>query len=311
MLFKQVTQSSKIVKRGRSRLKNPLSALAIAAAAAAATAAAIPRTFTFEPRTSTPEASPFPSDPLTKRLLMLTTVKALKYIKCINNKIISRFNRNCYNCDTSVIRCLRCAKGSYSNCTAASAAANTAFDNFVSAKDNSIIQKVRRSLRDAMRQQLALDAVLLKGAASSLDSLANRSRGFRSSPDSLTSFALALKTFNLNIAFVKLNSLIAANRSPVTRSASSMSSSPLFDQNFFSDFMQKLQSAAIAALALTLAAFIAPVAPAAPVALIIVASSALIITLAVLAAAPAVAMTLAKRRAKVKRLLRALIDLLL
>ncbi|EKD11820.1 hypothetical protein MBM_10027 [Drepanopeziza brunnea f. sp. 'multigermtubi' MB_m1] len=36
----------------------------------------------------------------------------------------------------NVIRCLRYAKSSYSNCTVAFAAINTAFDNFVSAKDN-------------------------------------------------------------------------------------------------------------------------------------------------------------------------------
>ncbi|EKD12078.1 hypothetical protein MBM_09757 [Drepanopeziza brunnea f. sp. 'multigermtubi' MB_m1] len=158
----------KIVKRGRSRLKNLFSALAIAAITAAAAAAAILRTLTFE-------ASPFLLDPFIKRLLILTTVKALKCIKCINT-------------------------------------------------------------------------------------------------------------------LVKLNSLIAANRSPMTRSASSISLFPL---------------------ALALAAFIAPVAFAALVALIIVALFALVVALAAFAAAPAVAMTLAKRRAKVKRLLKALIDLLL
>ncbi|EKD15125.1 hypothetical protein MBM_06886 [Drepanopeziza brunnea f. sp. 'multigermtubi' MB_m1] len=241
--------------------QNLFFALAIAAAAATAVAAVILRTLTFED-------SLFLLDLFIKRLLILTTVKALKCIKCINNKITSRFNKNCYNCDTSVIRYLRYAKSSYSNCTAAFAAVNTAFDNF-----------------------LALDAALLKGAANSASGLANRSRGFKSNLDGFISFALALKTFNLNVAFVRLNSLIAANRNPVTRSASSMLPFPAF--------------------ALALAAFIALVASATLVALIIVASFALVIALAALAAALAVAITLAKRRAKVKRLLRALIDLLL
>ncbi|EKD15146.1 hypothetical protein MBM_06362 [Drepanopeziza brunnea f. sp. 'multigermtubi' MB_m1] len=222
--------------RGRGRPRNPLSALAIAAAAAAAAAAAILRILTFEP-------SPFPLDLLTKRLLIPTTVKALR---CINN------------------------------CTIAFTAANTAFDNF-----------------------LALDATLLKGAADSPGGLTNRSRGFRNSPGGLAGFALALKTFNLNIALVKLNSLIAANRNSITRSASSISLFPL---------------ALAPAAFIVLVAFAAPVALAAPVAsvaLIIVALFALIIALAAFAAAPAVAMTLAKRRIKVKRLLRALVDLLL
>ncbi|EKD15132.1 hypothetical protein MBM_06893 [Drepanopeziza brunnea f. sp. 'multigermtubi' MB_m1] len=129
------------------------------------------------------------------------------------------------------------------NCIAAFAAANIAFDNF-----------------------LALDAALLRSAASSPGGLANRSRSFKT--------------------FIKLNSLIVANRSPVTQSASSILPFP----------------------ALALAAFIAPVAF---VALIIVAPFALIVALAALTAALAVAITLAERRAKVKRLLRALIDLLL
>ncbi|EKD13318.1 hypothetical protein MBM_08401 [Drepanopeziza brunnea f. sp. 'multigermtubi' MB_m1] len=247
--------------RGRGRLKNPFSALAIAAVIIAAAAAAILRTLILE-------ASLLPLDPFTKRLLMLTTVKALKCIKCINNKIISRSNKDCYNCDTSVIRYFRYVKSSYSNCTAAFAAANTAFDNF-----------------------LALNAAFLKSAASSPSGLANKSKGFKSSPGGLASFALALKTFNLNVAFIKLNSLVVANRSPVTRSASSISSFPL-----------------------ALAALVAPVAFAALVAfvaLIVVALFALVVALAAPAAAPAVAMTLAERRAKVKRLLRALVDLLL
>ncbi|EKD12518.1 hypothetical protein MBM_09274 [Drepanopeziza brunnea f. sp. 'multigermtubi' MB_m1] len=181
MPFKQVTQSNRIVKRGRGRLRNSLSALTIATAVAAAAAAVIPRILTFEPRTSTFEASLFLLNPFIKRLLMLTTVKALKCIKCINNKIISKSNKNCYNCDTSVIRCLRYAKGSYSNCTVAFAAANTAFDNF--------------SLRNAIRQQFALDAALLKGAANSLSGLANE-----------TALALALAAF---IAFVALAAFVA------------------------------------------------------------------------------------------------------
>ncbi|EKD20765.1 hypothetical protein MBM_01447 [Drepanopeziza brunnea f. sp. 'multigermtubi' MB_m1] len=224
--------------------QNPLSALAIAAVIAAAAAAVILRTLTFEP-------SPSLLDLLIKRLLMPTTVKALKYIKCINNKIISKFNKDCYNCDTSVIRYLRCIKGSYSNCIATFAAANTAFDNF-----------------------LALDAALSRGAASSPSGLASKT-------------------------FVRLNSLIITNRGPVTRNASSISLFPF---------------------ALALAALIAPVALADPVALaapvalvafIIVAFFTLIVALTALAAALAVVITLAKRRAKVKRLLRALIDLLL
>ncbi|EKD16797.1 hypothetical protein MBM_05266 [Drepanopeziza brunnea f. sp. 'multigermtubi' MB_m1] len=173
MSFKQVTQSNKIVKRGRGRLRNPLSALAIAATAATAAAAAIPRTLT-------PEASPFLLNPFIKRLLMLTTVKALN------------------------------------NCTAAFIAANIAFENF-----------------------LALDAAFLRSVANSPSGLAN-------------------KTF-----------------------------------------------------ALALAAFIALVALAAPVALVVVAPFALVIALAAFAAALAVVITLTKRRAKVKRLLRALVDLLL
>ncbi|EKD17336.1 hypothetical protein MBM_04913 [Drepanopeziza brunnea f. sp. 'multigermtubi' MB_m1] len=231
MLLKQVTQSNRIVKRGRGRLKNFFFALAIAAAAAAAAAAAILRTLTFE-------ASPFPLDLLTKRLLMLTTVKALN------------------------------------NYTAAFAAVNTAFDNF-----------------------LALNAALLKGAVNGPGGLASRSKGFRSSLDSFASFAFAFKTFNLNVAFVRLNSLVVANRGPVTRSASSMSLSPL-------------ALAAFIAL-VVLAAFVALAVLVALVALIVVALFALIVALAAFAAAPAVAMTLAERRAKVKRLLKALIDLLL
>ncbi|EKD12117.1 hypothetical protein MBM_09754 [Drepanopeziza brunnea f. sp. 'multigermtubi' MB_m1] len=242
--------------------QNPFFALAIAIVTAAAAAAAILRTLTSK-------ASPFLLNLFIKRLLMLTTVKALRCIKCINNKIISKSNRNCYNCDTSVIRYLRCAKSNYSNCTAAFAAANTAFDNFVSAKNNNAIQRVRRSLRDAIRQQLALNAAFLKGAANSTSGLASRSKGFKSSPDSFASFAFAFKTFNLNIAFIKLNSLIAANRGPVIRSAST--------------------------LALALAVFIASVAFAALVAFIIVALFTLVIALAALAAALAVAITLIKR----------------
>ncbi|EKD17835.1 hypothetical protein MBM_03607 [Drepanopeziza brunnea f. sp. 'multigermtubi' MB_m1] len=201
MLFKQVTQSNKIVKRGRGRLKNFFFALAIAAitaAAAAAAAAAILRTFTFE-------ASLFLLNLFIKRLLMLTTVKALN------------------------------------NCTVAFAVANTAFDNF-----------------------LALNAAFLRSAASSPSDLASRT-----------------------------------NCSPMTRSASSILPFPF---------------------ALALAAFIAFVALAALVAfavivasvvLIIVASFALVVALTAFAAALAVAMTLAERRAKVKRLLNALVDLLL
>ncbi|EKD14755.1 hypothetical protein MBM_06966 [Drepanopeziza brunnea f. sp. 'multigermtubi' MB_m1] len=188
MLFKQVTQFNRIVKRGRSRLRNPFSALAIAAIIAAAAAAAILRTFTSE-------ASPFLLDPFIKRLLMLTTVKALKCIKCINSRIISKSNKNCYNYDTSVIRCLR------------------------------------------------------------------------------------------------LNNLMAANRSPVTRSASSISLLPL------------APAALIAFVAF--AAFVALAAPVAFVALIIVAPFALVVALAVLAAAPAVAMTLAERRVKHMRAIKA------
>ncbi|EKD16799.1 hypothetical protein MBM_05268 [Drepanopeziza brunnea f. sp. 'multigermtubi' MB_m1] len=235
--------------------QNLFFALAIVAAAAAAVAAVILRTFIFE-------ASPFLLNLFIKRLLMLTTVKALKCIKCINNKIISRSNRDYYNYDTSVIRCLRYAKSSYSNCTAAFAVINTAFDNF-----------------------LALDAAFLRGAASSSSGLANKSKGFKSSLGSFASFAFAFKTFNLNIAFVKLNSLIIANRNPMTRSASSILSFPF----------------ALAALI----AFVAFVA------LIVVALFALIVALAAFATALAVVITFAERRAKVKRLLKALIDLLL
>ncbi|EKD15701.1 hypothetical protein MBM_06329 [Drepanopeziza brunnea f. sp. 'multigermtubi' MB_m1] len=225
MPFKQVTQFSKIVKRDRSRLKNPFFALAIAAAATAAAAAAILRTLTFED-------SLFLLNFFIKRLLMLTIIKALKCIKCINSKIISKSNRDYYNCDTSVIRCFRCTKSSYSNCTAAFAVANTAFDNF-----------------------LALNAAFSKGVASNASGLTSRT-----------------------------------NRNPVIRSASSILLFPL---------------------ALALAAFVIPVAFAALVAFIIVAFLALVITLAAFAAALAVVITLAERRAEVKRLLRALIDLLL
>ncbi|EKD18882.1 hypothetical protein MBM_03124 [Drepanopeziza brunnea f. sp. 'multigermtubi' MB_m1] len=258
---------SYIAWRGRSRLRNLLFALAIAAIAAAAAAAAILRTLT-------PEASPSFLNLFIKRLLMLTTVKALKCIKYINNKITSKSNKDCYNCDTSVIRCLRCIKSSYSNCTAAFAAANTAFNNF-----------------------LALDAAFSRSTANGPGGLANKSKGFKSSLDSFISFALAFKTFNLNMAFIRLNSLIVANRNPVIRSASSISLLPL----------------ALAALVAPVAsaALVAPAAPVALVALIIVAPFALIVALAVPAAAPAVAMTLIKRRAKVKRLLKALVDLLL
>ncbi|EKD18981.1 hypothetical protein MBM_02218 [Drepanopeziza brunnea f. sp. 'multigermtubi' MB_m1] len=210
-----------IVKRDRSRLKNPFFALAIAAAAVTAAAAAILRTFTFE-------ASPFSLDFLIKRLLILTTVKALN------------------------------------NCTVAFAAANTAFDNF-----------------------LALNAALLKSAANSPSGLASRSRSFKSSLDSFISFAFAFKTFNLNIAFIKLNSLVATNRGSITRSASSISLFPL---------------------ALALAALVTFVAFAA---FVVVAFLALIVTLAAFAAALAVAITLAERRAKAKRLLKALVNLLL
>ncbi|EKD17477.1 hypothetical protein MBM_04338 [Drepanopeziza brunnea f. sp. 'multigermtubi' MB_m1] len=237
--------------------QNLFSALAIAAIAVAAAAAAILRILTFE-------ASPFLLDLFIKRLLILTTVKALKCIRCINNKITSRFNKDCYNCDTSVIRYLRCTKGSYSNCTAAFAVINTAFDNF-----------------------LALNIAFLRSAANGPGGLANRSKGFKSSLGSFISFALALKTFNLNVAFIKLNSLVVANRNPMTRSASSILPFPL---------------------ALAPAALVAPVAP---VALIVVAPFALIVALAAPAAAPAVIITLAERRAKVKRLLKALVDLLL
>ncbi|EKD18871.1 hypothetical protein MBM_03113 [Drepanopeziza brunnea f. sp. 'multigermtubi' MB_m1] len=247
MLFKQVIQFNRIVKRGRSRLRNLLSALAIATAIITAATAAILRTLTFE-------ASPFPLDLFTKRLLMLTTVKALK---CIN-----------------VIRYLRCIKSSYSNCTAAFAAANTAFDNF-----------------------LALNAAFSRGAASSPGNLANKSESFKSSLGSLIGFALALKTFNLNIAFIRLNSFVITNRGPMTRSASSISPFPL-------------ALAAFIAL-VAFAAFVALAAFVAFVALIIVAPFALIVALAALAAAPAVAITLAERRAKVKKLLKALVDLLL
>ncbi|EKD17345.1 hypothetical protein MBM_04206 [Drepanopeziza brunnea f. sp. 'multigermtubi' MB_m1] len=224
MLFKQITQFNRIVKRGRSRLKNLLFALTIAATATAAAAAAILRTLTFEP-------SLFPLNLFIKRLLMLTTVKALKCIKCINNKITSKSNKDYYNCDTSVIRCLRYAK-------------NIAF---------------------------------LRSVINSPSGLANKSKSFKSNPGSFTSFAFAFKTFNLNVAFIRLNSFIAANRSSIIRSASSISSFPL---------------------ALALAAFIALVAFAALVAfvaLIIVALFALVIALTVSAAAPAVAMTLAER----------------
>ncbi|EKD13321.1 hypothetical protein MBM_08404 [Drepanopeziza brunnea f. sp. 'multigermtubi' MB_m1] len=146
--------------------------------------------------------------------------------------------------------------------------------------------------------RLALNAAFLRGVANNPGGLANKGKGFRSSLDSLAGFAFALKTFNLNVAFIRLNSLIVANRAPMIRSASSISPFPL-------------------ALALTLAAFIALVAPVAFAALvalailIIVASFALAIAFAAFAAAPAVAITLTKRRAKVKRLLRALINLLL
>ncbi|EKD18892.1 hypothetical protein MBM_03134 [Drepanopeziza brunnea f. sp. 'multigermtubi' MB_m1] len=247
----------KIVKRGRGRLKNLLSALIIAIAAITAAAAVILRILTSEP-------SPFLLDLLIKRLLMLTTVKALKCIKCINSKIISKSNKNCYNCDTSVIRYLRYAKGSYSNCTAAFAAINTAFNNF-----------------------LALNAAFSKSITSSPGGLTSKSKGFKSSPDSFVGFAFALKTFNLNIAFIRLNSLIAANRGLVTRSASSILSFPF---------------------ALALAAFVAPIAsaaPVAPVALIIVASFTLVVALAAFTAALAVAITLAKRRAKYMRAIKA------
>ncbi|EKD12115.1 hypothetical protein MBM_09752 [Drepanopeziza brunnea f. sp. 'multigermtubi' MB_m1] len=141
------------------------------------------------------------------------------------------------------------------------------------------------------RLRLALNVAFSRGAVSSASGLASKSRGFKSNLDSFAGFAFALKTFNLNIAFIKLNSLIIANRDLMIRSASSMLPFPL-----------------------ALAAFVAPVAFAALVAfvaLIIVALFTLIVALAALAAALAVAMTFAERRAKVKRLLKALIDLLL
>ncbi|EKD20329.1 hypothetical protein MBM_01011 [Drepanopeziza brunnea f. sp. 'multigermtubi' MB_m1] len=178
------------------------------------------------------EASLFLLDLFIKRLLIPTTVKALN------------------------------------NCTAASAAINTAFDNF-----------------------LALNAALLRGAANNTSGLASRSKGFGNNLGSFISFALALKTFNLNITLIRLNGFIAANRGPMTRSASSILPFPL----------------ALAVL-IALVVFAAPVAL---VALIIVALFALVIALAVLAAALAVIITFAERRAKVKRLLKALIDLLL
>ncbi|EKD16798.1 hypothetical protein MBM_05267 [Drepanopeziza brunnea f. sp. 'multigermtubi' MB_m1] len=179
---------------------------------------------------------------------MLTTVKALRCIKCINNKITSKFNKDYYNYDTSVIRYLRCAKGSYSNCTVAFAAINTAFDNF-----------------------LALNAAFLKGVASSPSGLASRNGSFKTT-----------------------------NRDPMTRSASSISPFPL------------APAALVAPVAFAApVAPVAPAAPVAPVALIIVALFALVIAPAAFAAAPVVAMTLAERRAKIKRLLKALIDLLL
>ncbi|EKD19951.1 hypothetical protein MBM_01903 [Drepanopeziza brunnea f. sp. 'multigermtubi' MB_m1] len=138
-------------------------------------------------------------------------------------RIKSYFNRDYYNYDTSVIRCLRYAKGSYNNCTVAFAAANTAFDNF-----------------------LALNAALSRSAASS--------------PGGLASRTLALAAL---VAFVAFVALVA------------------------------------------LAAFVASVA------LIIVALFALVVALTAFATALAVIITFAKRRAKVKRLLKALIDLLL
>ncbi|EKD21604.1 hypothetical protein MBM_00717 [Drepanopeziza brunnea f. sp. 'multigermtubi' MB_m1] len=247
--------------------QNPFFALVITAIAIAIAAAAILRTFTFE-------ASLFLLDFFIKRLLMLTTVKALKCIKCINSKIISKFNKDYYNCDTSVIRYFRCAKSSYSNCTAAFAAANTAFDNF-----------------------LALNAAFLRSAASGPSGLASGSKSFKSSPGSFASFAFAFKTFNLNVAFVRLNGFIAANRNPVTRSASSILLFPL------------TLAAFVAFVAF--AALVAFVASVAFVAFIIVVPFALIVALAAFAAALAVAIIFAKRRAKVKRLLRALVDLLL
>ncbi|EKD15126.1 hypothetical protein MBM_06887 [Drepanopeziza brunnea f. sp. 'multigermtubi' MB_m1] len=252
MLFKQVTQSNRIVKRGRGRLRNPFFALAIAAVAAAAAAAAILRTLTFED-------SPFLLDFFIKRLLMLTTVKALRCIKCINTLY-------------AVSSMLKVAIA------------------IVPLLLPLLTPLSITSLRDAVRQQLALNAAFSRGAVNSASGLASKSRGFKNSLDSFASFAFAFKTFNLNIAFIRLNSLMVANRSPVTRSASSILPFPF---------------------ALALAAFVALVALAALVVLIIVAFFALIIALAAFAAALAVVITLAERRAKVKRLLRALVDLLL
>ncbi|EKD17711.1 hypothetical protein MBM_04080 [Drepanopeziza brunnea f. sp. 'multigermtubi' MB_m1] len=230
--------SNRIVKRGRSRLKNLLSALAIAAAAAAAVAAAILRTLTFE-------ASLLFLDLFIKRLLMLTTVKALRCIKCINTLY-------------------------------------------------AVFGMLKVAIATAPLLLPLLTPLSITSAVNSPSGLASRSKGFKSSFGSFASFAFALKTFNLNIAFIKLNGLVAANRSPMTRSASSISPFP--------------------ALALISAAFVVLVAFAvlvAFVALIIVAFFALVVALAAFAAAPAVVMTFTERRAKVKRLLRALVDLLL
>ncbi|EKD20328.1 hypothetical protein MBM_01010 [Drepanopeziza brunnea f. sp. 'multigermtubi' MB_m1] len=114
---------------------------------------------------------------------------------------------------------------------------------------------------------------------------------------------MLFKQLALNVAFLRgaasgpSGLANRTNRDPMTRNASSILPFPF----------------ALAAF-IALVAFVASVAFAASVAfvaLIIVASFALIVTLAALAAAPAVAMTLAERRAKVKRLLRVLIDLLL
>ncbi|EKD20944.1 hypothetical protein MBM_00057 [Drepanopeziza brunnea f. sp. 'multigermtubi' MB_m1] len=237
--------------------QNPFFALAITVATAAAAAAAILRTLTSE-------ASPLFLNLLIKRLLMLTTVKALKYIKCINTLY-------------AVSGMLKVAIATV--------------PLLLPLLTPLSITSVRRGLRDAMRQQLALDTAFLKSAANSPGGLASKSKGFKSSPGSFTSFALAFKTFNLNVAFVRLNSLVVANRSPMTQSASSILSFPFALAAFI----------AFVAFAI-LVAFAAPVAL---VALIIVALFALIVALAALATAPAIAMTLAKRRAKHMRAIKA------
>ncbi|EKD13273.1 hypothetical protein MBM_08716 [Drepanopeziza brunnea f. sp. 'multigermtubi' MB_m1] len=204
MPLKQVTQFNKIVKRGRGRLRNPLSALAVAAATAAAAVIL---------RTLTSELSPFLLDLFIKRLLMLTTVKALNY----------------------------------NNCTAAFAVANTAFENF-----------------------------------------SGNTKRFE------------------HITFSQVGGPLTAD---MLSEACQVAREPWFKAKVDIEI-----PTAIIALALALAAFVILVAftaLVAPVALIIVALFALVVALAAFAAALAVAITLTKRRAKVKRLLRALIDLLL